>query len=136
MNPVALQAWRTRACHLPIDPPFRHDGGGLDDQQTGPAHRPAGVMDKMPVPGHAVGGGVLAHGGNADAVVEGQTTQGKRGEQVGHGISFKKPKALFEPPRPADASRENPTPAIAPKIPAQKKRGGYPPRKPHTQRET
>ncbi len=43
-------------------------------------------MDEMPVLGQAVPGGVLAHGGDADAVGKGEAADSQGFEEVGHGV--------------------------------------------------
>ena len=44
------------------DPPLAADIGHFRNDQTRAAHRAAAEMDEVPVVGHAVLGGILAHG--------------------------------------------------------------------------
>lgn len=52
------------------DAAFRRDAGGLDNHQPGATARHAGVVHLMPVVGETVGGGVLAHRWDRDAITE------------------------------------------------------------------
>ena len=69
------------------DPALRHDGGGLGQHQPEPAGRPRAEVHQVPVVGHAVGRGVLAHRRQPDAVAQRQPTQRDRLEQLGQGFS-------------------------------------------------
>ena len=66
------------------DPAFRRHGSCLDDHQRSAAHGAAAVMHEMPVGRHAVMGGVLAHGRDADAVGEDDIAQLEGFEQMSH----------------------------------------------------
>jgi hypothetical protein len=62
------------------DAAFRADGVGLGEDKGGTAYGAAAEMDEVPVVGEAVSGGVLAHGGDGDAVGEGEAAKFERGE--------------------------------------------------------
>ncbi|MNJ62791.1 hypothetical protein D3C77_586460 [compost metagenome] len=57
---------------------------GFSDHQARATHGAAAQMDKVPVVGQAIDGGILAHRRNGDAVGQGQLTQGVRLEQQAH----------------------------------------------------
>jgi hypothetical protein len=67
------------------DASLRNDGGRFDDDQRGAADGARAVMHEMPVAGQAVGGRILAHGGNGDAIAQGEAAQGEGFEQMSHG---------------------------------------------------
>ncbi len=69
------------------DAPFGRDGGSLADDQAGAADGARAVVHEMPVVGQAVGRGVLAHGGNADAVAQCDVAQDERFEEMRHDFS-------------------------------------------------
>ena len=50
------------------DAAFGGDGGGFQDDQAGATLGAGAEVDEMPIRGEAVLRGVLAHGGDADAV--------------------------------------------------------------------
>ena len=54
------------------DAAFGADGGGFGDDGAGAADGAAAEVDEVPVVGEAVGGAVLAHGRDGDAVGEGE----------------------------------------------------------------
>ncbi len=70
------------------DPPLGLDGGSLDRQQAGARGGKLAQMLNMPVGHRAVLGRILAHGGDDDAVVEGQAADGERLEKLGSGHEY------------------------------------------------
>ena len=54
--------------------------GHFDINQARAAHGPGAIMHQMPIAGHAVGGEILSHWRNHDAVGYGQLTQAQRRE--------------------------------------------------------
>ena len=64
------------------DAAFGADGVGFGDDEAGSADGAAAEVDEMPVVGEAVGGGVFAHGGDGDAVGEGEAAELQGGEEV------------------------------------------------------
>jgi len=55
---------------LRADAAFRGHGAGFGKDQGGAAYGAAAEMDEVPIAGEAIGAGVLAHGGDYDAVAE------------------------------------------------------------------
>jgi hypothetical protein len=66
------------------DAAFGGNGGRLGHHQAVPPHGARSEVDKMPVGGVAVVRGVHAHGRNAEAVAEGDGTEGEGVEDGGH----------------------------------------------------
>ena len=64
------------------DAAFGADGVGLGEDETGAADGAAAEVDEVPVVGEAVEGGVLAHGGDGDAVGQSKATKLERGKEV------------------------------------------------------
>ena len=67
------------------DAAFRRDRGGFGEDQAGAADGAAGEMHEVPVVRHALAGGILAHGRDADAVAKGDLAQAELVKQVRHG---------------------------------------------------
>ena len=65
------------------DAAFGADGGGFGDDGAGSADGAGAEVDEVPVVGVAVGGAVLAHGRDDDAVGEGDAALRERGEEGG-----------------------------------------------------
>jgi hypothetical protein len=66
------------------DPAVAFDRGGLDDQQPGTRDRQLSQVHAVPVTDHTVDGRVLAHGGDDDAVGQGQRAELPGVEESGH----------------------------------------------------
>ncbi|MNO56840.1 hypothetical protein D3C76_473620 [compost metagenome] len=66
------------------DAPLVGDRDGLGDHQAGATHGATAQMDKVPIVGQAIDGGILAHRRHGDAVGQGQLTQGVWLEQQAH----------------------------------------------------
>ena len=64
------------------DAAFGADGAGLGEDEGGAADGAAAEMDEVPVVGEAVDGGVLAHGGDGDAVGKREAAQFERREEM------------------------------------------------------
>lgn len=62
------------------------NGGGLDHDEPCAAGGAGAEVDEMPIVGEAIDGGVFAHGGDGDAVGEGDTADGQRGEKTARHI--------------------------------------------------
>ncbi|MNH18749.1 hypothetical protein D3C79_784660 [compost metagenome] len=69
---------------LGSDPAIGGHSNRFGDDQPGTTDGAATQMDKVPVVGQAIDGGILAHRRNGDAVGQGQLTQGVRLEQQAH----------------------------------------------------
>ena len=67
------------------DAAFGEHGVGFGEDRAGSADGAGAEMDEMPVVGEAVFAGVLAHGGDGDAITEGDIADLKRVEQVHRG---------------------------------------------------
>jgi hypothetical protein len=72
---------------------LRRDRGGFGEDQAGAADSAAGQVHEVPVVRHALAGGILAHGRDADAVAEGDLAQAEFVKQVRHGGN-----PLIDPP--------------------------------------
>ena len=64
----------------------RFDGSGFHDDEAGAADGAGAEMDEVPIAGEAIDGGVFAHGGDCDAVGEGDPADGKGGEETARHI--------------------------------------------------
>ena len=64
------------------DAAFGVDGIGFGEDEGGAADGAAAEVDEVPVVSEAVGGGVLAHGRDGDAVGEGEAAELEGGEEV------------------------------------------------------
>ena len=65
--------------------PSGRDGGRLGEDQPGAADRKGAEVDQVPVVGEAIAAGVLAHGGDDDAIAEREASEGDGREQHGGG---------------------------------------------------
>ena len=75
------------------DAAFGQDSGSLKRDKSGSALSTGTEVNQVPVTGEAVLGGVLAHGGNADAIGKGDRTQlERRKKRMAHERSAEKMK--------------------------------------------
>jgi hypothetical protein len=63
---------------------LRRDCGCFGEHQAGAADGTAGEMHEVPVVGHALARGILAHRRDADAIAEGDVAQAEFVEQMRH----------------------------------------------------
>jgi hypothetical protein len=64
-------AWVWTKAHVAWgDAAFGQDGGGFHYDERGASDGAAAQVDQMPVRGEAIFAGILAHGGDGDAVAE------------------------------------------------------------------
>jgi len=72
------------------DAGFGADGAGFGDDEGGAADGAAAEMNEVPFAGEAVGGGVLAHGRDGDAVGEGEAAEFQGGKEVVRWLSHRR----------------------------------------------
>ena len=99
------------------DPSFRGNRGGFRHHQGGASDRPTPQVHQMPIRRHSIDGGILAHRGDEDPVLEYQFPQAKGGKQsrsVHEGsLRFNRFRHRHHPPPVNLASRFCPSVSLA-----------------------